>query len=71
MEKINQALNNFLKSGDENSEYCDPNTGVCYIKKNGEITEKKFINRKVITEDGRQLLKEELPISRSDNNFLR
>ena len=68
MGNIDKGLNDFLNNGD--NEYCDPNTGICYIKKNGEITEKKFINRKVITEDGRQLLKEELPISRSDNKFL-
>lgn len=58
-------LKNFVNS----EEVCDEN-GTCYIKTNDGLIETKKINKKIITEDGRQLLKEELPVSNSNNRFL-
>lgn len=66
MEKINKSLDSFLNNtktttpisndGMEREE-CDKNTGECYIMRSKDgIVER--INKKIITEDGRQLLQD-------------
>lgn len=50
--KLNNNLDNFL--GEDNQEMeCDEN-GVCRIKNDKSIVER--VNKKIITEDGRELL---------------
>lgn len=60
-ERVNNAIDNFLenktvrKISDEKVEECDLETGECYVitSKDGLV---ERINKKFITEDGRQLL---------------
>jgi predicted RNA binding protein with dsRBD fold (UPF0201 family) len=60
-EKVNKAIDNFLKNKttkkitDEKYEECDLETGECHVitSKDGIV---ERINKKFITEDGRQLL---------------
>lgn len=51
-QKLNNALNSMLENN-ENQEM-DCSSGVCIIKNDKSIVER--INKKIITEDGRQLL---------------
>jgi len=50
-DKLNNNLDNFL--GEEQEMECDEN-GVCHIKHDKSIVER--VNKKIITEDGRELL---------------
>lgn len=64
----NRKLNEFL--GESKQEVCTVD-GKCYVKdEKGNLIEVKRINKTIITEDGRQLLKEELPVSNSSKNYL-
>jgi hypothetical protein len=66
--KIEAFLNNEPKVGEE---VCDLKTGVCYIKTADGLIERKIIEKKLVVEDGRELLREETPISHSNRTFLR
>jgi len=73
MNNINNGLDKFL--GKQNNaqlgeEVCDLN-GVCYIKTKDGLIEKTLIEKKLVLEDGRELLREETPISNSNKRFLR
>lgn len=65
MDKLNNSLNQFLNpkvsrpvaNNSEEREECDLQTGECYIIRSKDgIVER--INKKYITEDGRQLLQD-------------
>lgn len=66
--KIEAFLNDEPKVGEE---VCDLKTGVCYIKTADGLIERKIIEKKLVVEDGRELLREETPISHSNRMFLR
>ena len=51
--ELNDALNGFLNTENQDSNL-DCSSGVCVIKGDKSILER--INKKIITEDGRQLL---------------
>jgi len=54
-DKVNDILDDFLKSQNENqTQDLDCSSGVCVIKGDKSLVER--INKKIITEDGRQLL---------------
>jgi hypothetical protein len=60
-EKIHNSLDRYLQpnnnTGQVNGEVCDAQTGECYtmVSKDGLV---ERLNKKFITEDGRQLLKD-------------
>jgi hypothetical protein len=66
--KIEAFLDNEPKVGEE---VCDLKTGVCYIKTADGLIERRIIEKKLVVEDGRELLREETPISHSNRTFLR
>jgi hypothetical protein len=68
LNKIDNFLNNKPKAGEE---VCDLQSGVCYIKTADGLIERKIIEKKLIVEDGRELLREETPISHTKREFLR
>jgi predicted RNase H-like nuclease len=71
MDKLHN-VNKFLNSNHEvGEEVCDLNSGVCYIKTADGLIERKIIEKKLIVEDGRELLREETPISHTKRAFLR
>ena len=70
MNDFNKKLNNFI-AADEGQEVCDPATGKCYIKTKDGLIERTMIEKKLVVEDGRELLREELPVSNSRRSFLR
>jgi hypothetical protein len=54
---LNKAMDNYLQNSsnlDESNQEMDCSSGVCVIKNDKSILER--INKKIITEDGRQLL---------------
>ena len=52
---LNDTLDNFLKSTNSLTEItCDCDDEECEIRENGELIER--VNKKLITQDGRQLL---------------
>lgn len=56
-EELKKAMDSFLKNDsnlDESNQEFDCSSGVCVIKNDKSILER--INKKIITEDGRQLL---------------
>jgi hypothetical protein len=53
VKSLNDTLNNFLTTNEQNSDL-DCSSGVCVIKGDKSLVER--INKKIITEDGRQLL---------------
>jgi len=66
--KIDEFLNEEPKVGEE---VCDLKTGICYVKTADGLIERKLIEKKLVLEDGRELLREESPISNSNRTFLR
>jgi len=72
MNQINKQINDFLgENPAEGQEVCDLKTGVCYIKSKDGLIERTIIEKKLVLEDGRELLREERPISNSNRNFIR
>jgi hypothetical protein len=72
MDNINNKINDFLGSEPKvGEEVCDLKSGVCYIKTADGLIERKIIEKKLVVEDGRELLREETPISHSNKTFLR
>jgi hypothetical protein len=72
MDNINNKINDFLESEPKvGEEVCDLKSGVCYIKTADGLIERKIIEKKLVVEDGRELLREETPISHSNRTFLR
>ncbi len=69
MSNMGNKLDKFLGT-ENNEEVCDLN-GVCYIKTKDGLIEKTLIEKKLVLEDGRELLREETPISNSNKRFLR
>ncbi len=53
-ENLEQAINNFLDTQKKQDDNMDCSSGVCVIKGDKSLIER--INKKIITEDGRQLL---------------
>lgn len=72
MNTLNKNINDFLdEDQNQGEEVCDFNTGVCYIKSKDGLIERTLIEKKLVMEDGRELLREETPISNSKRTFLR
>ena len=74
MDKLNKNIDKFLKNesmDDKNEEVCDVVTGVCYMKTKDGLIERKMIEQKLITEDGRELLREDNPITHTRRTFIR
>jgi hypothetical protein len=72
MDKINNGIDNFLNNEhNAGEEVCDLKSGVCYIKTKDGLIEKTIIEKKLVLEDGRELLREESPISNSNRQFIR
>lgn len=71
MDNLNQKLDNFVNNGTEMVRVCDPITGQCVIKAKDGLIERTVIEKKLVVEDGRELLREETPISNSGRTFLR
>lgn len=74
MENFNKNIDKFLDNNQDLSngeEVCDLKTGICYIKTKDGLIEREILEKKLITKDGRELLREETPISNSKRNFLR
>lgn len=69
---IKKALNKFLgENQEEEHEVCDIKTGKCYIKTKDGLIERTLIEKKLVVEDGRELLREEIPVSNSKKQYLR
>ena len=68
LNNIDKFLNNNQEVGEE---VCDLKSCVCYIKTADGLIERKIIEKKLIVEDGRELLREETPISHTKREFLR
>jgi hypothetical protein len=72
MNTLNNKIDDFLgKQPMEGEEVCDIKTGVCYVKTKDGLIERTIIEKKLVLEDGRELLREETPISHSNRQFLR
>lgn len=72
MDNINNKIEDFLgKEPKVGEEVCDLQSGVCFIKTADGLIERKIIEKKLVVEDGRELLREETPISHSNRTFLR
>jgi len=69
--KLDQFLGKKIEQAQIGEEVCDLNTGICYIKTKDGLMEKTLIEKKLVMEDGRELLREETPISHSNKTFLR
>jgi len=72
MNDNNDAIDEFLgKDAEEGEKVCDIKTGVCYIKSKDGLIERTLIEKKLVVEDGRELLTEETPISHTKRSYLR
>jgi hypothetical protein len=73
MNNLNKNLNDFLanQNSQENQEVCDAITGKCYIKTQDGLIEKTVIEKKLVMEDGRELLREDMPISHTRRTYIR
>lgn len=73
MSDFSKNLNDFINPENmpENQEVCDAKTGKCYIKTKDGLIERTIIEKKLVVEDGRELLREETPISNSNRTFIR
>lgn len=71
MDDLNKKLDNFINNGSETVRICDPVTGQCVIKTKDGLIERTVIEKKLVLEDGRELLREDMPISNSRKTFLR
>lgn len=56
---------------DQQEEFCDAQSGICYIKTPDGLIEKKLVEKRLVVEDGRRLLTEEMPITNSRRNYRR
>lgn len=70
MEKDAKLLK-FLDNMQPNEEFCDRESGVCYIKTPDGLIERKLVEKRLVVEDGRRLLTEEMPISNTSRNYRR
>ena len=73
MKNYINKLDDFLDNEEleDGVEVCDPKTGICYIKSKDGLIERKVIEKKLVVEDGRELLTEQMPISHSSKTYLR
>ena len=69
--KLDQFLGKKIEEAHMGEEVCDIKTGVCYIKTKDGLIERTLIEKKLMMEDGRELLREESPISHSRKTYLR
>ena len=69
--KLDGFLGKKIEEAHIGEEVCDIKTGICYIKTKDGLIEKTLIEKKLMMEDGRELLREETPISNSTKTFLR
>jgi hypothetical protein len=69
--KLDQFLGKKIEEAQMGEEVCDIKTGVCYIKTKDGLIERTLIEKKLMMEDGRELLREESPISHSRKTYLR
>jgi hypothetical protein len=72
MNNLNKKIDDFLNEEPKvGEEVCDLKTGICYVKTADGLIERTLIEKKLVLEDGRELLREENPISHSNRTFLR
>ena len=72
MNNLNKKIDDFLNGEPKvGEEVCDLKTGICYVKTADGLIERTLIEKKLVLEDGRELLREENPISHSNRTFLR
>lgn len=69
--KLDQFLGKKIEEAQIGEEVCDIKTGVCYVKTKDGLIERTLIEKKLVMEDGRELLREESPISHSSKTYLR
>jgi hypothetical protein len=69
--KLDQFLGKKIEEAQMGEEVCDIKTGVCYVKTKDGLIERTLIEKKLMMEDGRELLREESPISHSRKTYLR
>ena len=69
--KLDQFLGKKIEEAQIGEEVCDIKTGVCYVKTKDGLIERTLIEKKLMMEDGRELLREESPISHSRKTYLR
>lgn len=69
---MNNSNNNFEKFLNDNIDenFTENDSNFEKIKNKDGLIEKKLINKKLIIEDGRELLKEELPITHSKKTYI-
>jgi len=61
IEKLKTSLENFIGEDKTTSNTCD--STICNIKTADDLIERVNIDKKLVVEDGRELLKEETPIT--------
>ena len=69
--KLDQFLGKRIEEAQIGEEVCDIKTGVCYVKTKDGLIERTLIEKKLMMEDGRELLTEESLISHSRKTYLR
>ena len=69
--KLDRFLGKKIEEAQIGEEVCDLKTGICYVKTKDGLIERTLIEKKLVLEDGRELLREESPISHSTKTFLR
>ena len=69
--RLDQFLGKKIEEAQMGEEVCDIKTGVCYVKTKDGLIERTLIEKKLMMEDGRELLREESPISHSRKTYLR
>ncbi len=69
--KLDQFLGKKIEEAQIGEEVCDIKTGVCYVKTKDGLIERTLIEKKLMMEDGTELLREESPISHSRKTYLR
>jgi hypothetical protein len=75
MNNFDNKLNNFINQNPANNqvgeEVCDAVTGKCYIRTQDGLIERTVIEKKLVVEDGRELLREDMPISHTRRTYIR
>jgi hypothetical protein len=62
LNKLKNTLDTFIDEDKTKSKVCDDKE-VCNIKSSDDLIERVNIEKKLVVEDGRELLKEETPIT--------
>lgn len=71
MKDEKKIVGDFLDNIPAGEEFCDNESGTCYIKTPDGLIERNLIEKRLVVEDGRRLLTEELPITNSNRLYKR